>query len=242
VAFARAYVVSVACAHVEVNGRVPLPDLRGICPWPVNTKGVRYMTHDITDLLVPGRNALGMIAGHQPFTTMRWHSPPKILALVAVHFAGERTPTFVLSTGSPGWVGAEPYVTTSSPWDATIDCERAPATLPPLHAVDIACGAGCSAPRPALSTIRQHRSGLHMPVFLADGCAGVLMDVCHPAMAGTRQDTGWSFAGFRPGPEWSAFTASPTGGPGSGSEVSARALAMPLSTVVSRAQTVAPLN
>ena len=35
VAFARAYVAAAGCAHIEVNGKVPLPDLRGICPWPV---------------------------------------------------------------------------------------------------------------------------------------------------------------------------------------------------------------
>lgn len=124
VTFARVYVAAAGCAHVELNGQVPLPNLRGICPWPVNSKGVRYMTHDITALVRPGQNALGMIAGHQPFASMRWHNPPQVLALVAVQFAGERTPTFPLTTSTTGWVGTEPYVTTSTPWAATIDCTR----------------------------------------------------------------------------------------------------------------------
>lgn len=44
VAFARAYVAAAGCAHIEVNGKVPQPDLRGICPWPVSTESVRYVS------------------------------------------------------------------------------------------------------------------------------------------------------------------------------------------------------
>eukprot|EP01052_Picozoa_sp_SAG31_P006640 SAG31_NODE_307_length_17957_cov_5.236645_12_plen_142_part_00 len=45
IAYARAYVAAAGCAHVEVNGKVPQPDLRGICPWPVNTASVRFFPH-----------------------------------------------------------------------------------------------------------------------------------------------------------------------------------------------------
>ena len=67
IAFARAYVAATGCAHLEVNGRVPRPDLRGICPWPTaQLATVRYVTHDITALLSPGANALGMLLGGVP--------------------------------------------------------------------------------------------------------------------------------------------------------------------------------
>ena len=68
--FARAYVAATGCAHLEVNGRVPQPDLRGICPWPTSQlPTVRYVTHDITTLLAAGRggkNALGLLLGEVP--------------------------------------------------------------------------------------------------------------------------------------------------------------------------------
>ena len=35
VEWARAYVAAAGCHHLEINGQVPAPDLRGICPWPV---------------------------------------------------------------------------------------------------------------------------------------------------------------------------------------------------------------
>ena len=117
--FARAYVAAAGCAHIEVNGKIPLPDLRGVCPWPVYSESVRYLTHDVTDLVTPGRNALGMVAGNQ---TGRWTNEPQAIVLVVVKFAGEHTtPTFALSSSSAGWMGTEPYVTVSTAWDATID-------------------------------------------------------------------------------------------------------------------------
>ena len=119
IVYARAYVAALACAHVEVNGQVPLPDLRGICPWPVNSASARYMTHDVTKLLAPGRNALGIIAGNE--TNKRWTHQPQVIVLVVVRFAGENTPTFVLSSSSPGWMARPPYVKVSTAWDATID-------------------------------------------------------------------------------------------------------------------------
>ena len=117
--FARAYVAAAGCAHIEVNGKIPLPDLRGVCPWPVYSESVRYLTHDVTDLVTPGRNAFGMVAGNQ---TGRWTNEPQAIVLVVVKFAGEHTtPTFALSSSSAGWMGTEPYVTVSTAWDATID-------------------------------------------------------------------------------------------------------------------------
>jgi len=60
VVWARAYVAALGCAHVEVNGAVPQPDLMGICPWSVTPNlavdpsaslNVRYVTHNLTGML-----------------------------------------------------------------------------------------------------------------------------------------------------------------------------------------------
>ena len=171
VQWARAYVAAMGCAHIEVNGRVPMPNLRGVCPWPVNSDSARYMTHDITSLLLPGQNALGMIAG---FQEGRWTNPPQAILLVVLKLASKLAPTFALSSGSPGWMGTDPYVTTSTAWDATIDW--------------------------------------------------------------TMREEGWSAPGFMPGPGWIAITAGSTSDPGLA--VSARALAMPLSTELSRVKPI----
>ena len=100
VAFARAYVAAAGCAHIEVNGKVPAPDLRGICPWPVNTASVRYVTHDITPLVSAGKNALGMVAGNVM-------EAPKAIILVAIKFQGETAPTFALSSSTDGWMATD---------------------------------------------------------------------------------------------------------------------------------------
>jgi alpha-L-rhamnosidase len=110
VAFARAYVAAAGCAHIEVNGQVPQPDLRGICPWPVTTASVRYVTHDVTGLIVPGKNALGMVAG----SVMK---APQAVLLVAIKFQGESSPTFALSSSTAGWMATDSYVTTATAWD-----------------------------------------------------------------------------------------------------------------------------
>ena len=118
IVFARVYVAAMGCAHIEVNGRVPMPDLRGICPWPVYSDSARYMTHDVTRLLVTGRNALGVIAGWQ---SGRWRNEPQVILLVVIKLASKRSPIFLLSSSSAGWMGREPYVAPSTAWDATVD-------------------------------------------------------------------------------------------------------------------------
>eukprot|EP01047_Picozoa_sp_COSAG01_P022437 COSAG01_NODE_1331_length_10699_cov_28.574717_1_plen_282_part_00 len=60
VVWARAYVAALGCAHVEVNGAVPQPDLMGMCPWSVTPNleadpsaslNVRYVTHNLSRML-----------------------------------------------------------------------------------------------------------------------------------------------------------------------------------------------
>lgn len=74
--WARLYVASPGCTRPTVNGRVPEPDLRGICPWVVTPpagggnaadlgRNTRYQTHDVTALLSTGSaNALGVLVGN----------------------------------------------------------------------------------------------------------------------------------------------------------------------------------
>ena len=52
---------------------------------------MRYVTHDITDLLTPGKNALGMVEGSVMKT-------PQAILLVAIKYQGETAPTFALSS------------------------------------------------------------------------------------------------------------------------------------------------
>ena len=68
VARARAYIASPGCHVLQVNGAIPTPDYRGICPWVVHSstdtyRNTRYQTHDITQSLSTGDNVLGIIAG-----------------------------------------------------------------------------------------------------------------------------------------------------------------------------------
>lgn len=135
VAFARAYIAAAGCAHIEVNGRVPQPDLRGISPWPVTTASVRYITHDITGLFVPGKNAFGMVAG----SVMK---APQAVLLVAVVFEEDpSSPTFVVFFSTAGWMATAAYVTTATAWESTIDWTKqekgwstaAPTITPPAH-------------------------------------------------------------------------------------------------------------
>jgi alpha-L-rhamnosidase len=102
VLWARAYIAAPGCHALEVNGRVPTPDLRGICPWVVGSQRAktRYQTHDITSLLVKGKNALGVLAGHV------MEADPHMLGIVMVQLEGEDTARFY-STASAGWLQTE---------------------------------------------------------------------------------------------------------------------------------------
>jgi hypothetical protein len=187
--FARVYVAAAGCAHVEVNGAVPLPNMRGICPWPVKgatMHSVRYVTHRIGDdheedgsgsgsgssgngsgsgmpsgVTLAEENAIGVISGNVM-------DSPQLLMLLMIKFVGETQP-FFLSSSSGGWLSTNSYVVSNSAWDTTIDWT------------------------------------LHEP--------------------------GWSTAQFKPDPERWLPAALPV--PANGTRAaSARALAMPLSTVL----------
>ena len=187
VEYARLYVAAAGCAHVEVNGEVPLPDLRGICPWPVQSSGVRYVTHHLTDddpsssvqhgITLGERNVIGVIAGH----VMK---APQFIALLMVKYVGEKAP-FFLSTSSSGWTSAASHVLPQS----------SPAAM------------------------------LHATQYI--GAWDTTIDW-------TKFQPGWSTPAFKPDGRWTP-AAAPIPAVGVDS-VSARALAMPLSTVLGEVQ------
>ena len=72
---ARVYVAAAGCSHVEVNGKVPQPDMRGICPWAVASGSIRYITHDATSLVTAGTNVLGLVAVAVGETVILPHTP-----------------------------------------------------------------------------------------------------------------------------------------------------------------------
>jgi hypothetical protein len=132
VEWARAYVAAAGCHHLEINGQVPAPDLRGICPWPVgladgghaqegvsapaaNQWKVRYQTHDVTSLLQPGMNALGLLAGHVMVGN------PNVMLLLVVQPKGSGSPLTFSTGGTAGWLERESFVVADSAWATTID-------------------------------------------------------------------------------------------------------------------------
>lgn len=125
--FARAYVAATGCAHLEVNGAVPTPDLRGICPWTVRTNATRYVTHDITPLLSSGTNAVGLVAGHvmaggqSRFT----NTPVQLAVLLVIKYEGGAAPTLIMS-GEKDWLSGESYVISDSAWETVIDWTKQP--------------------------------------------------------------------------------------------------------------------
>ena len=182
VEFARVYVAAAGCAHVEVNGHVPLPDLRGICPWPVDTASVRFVTHHLTDddtnssvphhgITLGERNVVGVIAGH----VMK---APQFIALVMVKFVGEAP--FFLSTSSSGWtstarthVVAQPTAGISThatsyvgAWETTIDWTKyQPGWSTPAFKPDSGGGwTPAAAPISATGTNAVSARGLAMPL------------------------------------------------------------------------------
>jgi hypothetical protein len=137
VVWARAYIAAPGCHTLEVNGHLPAMDLRGICPWVVENKeeNTRYMTHNLTNLLVKGKNAVGLLAGHVMLTD---EPIPQILGLVMVQLEGDDKPLF-FSTASAGWLQTTSYVVDDSAWATTINWTKVeagwsmPTFLPGSH-------------------------------------------------------------------------------------------------------------
>lgn len=113
--WARAYVAAAGCHHLEVNGLVPVPDLRGICPWAVDpNKDVRYMTQKITSLRA-GKNTFGLLAGSV------MHNPSVVALFVMEYENGQRD---FFTSASSGWLERDSYVTNGNAWSTTIDWSK----------------------------------------------------------------------------------------------------------------------
>lgn len=101
---ARAYVAAVGCHSLVVNGGTPAPDYRGICPWAVNGKNIRYQTHNISTLLQQGHNGVGLLNGQ----VMAQHQP-SLMAVIVIHLRGSAAPV-IFTTGSHGWKQTGSYI------------------------------------------------------------------------------------------------------------------------------------
>jgi hypothetical protein len=113
VVWARAYIAAVGCHSLEINGQIPAPDLRGICPWPVNSANIRYQTHDISALMTPGNNGVGLLSG-QVMT-----SSPRVMALFMAYMSdGSKV---VAKTGETGWMERPSYVIRGEAWQTDIN-------------------------------------------------------------------------------------------------------------------------
>jgi hypothetical protein len=129
-----------------VNGHVPQPDLRGICPWAAGGGApsavqthVRYQTHDLTALLQSGPNAIGLLSGHVMIvanhtgadvdrTKDNRTATPLVMALfmaeLSVSGSNATEQLFLATTGSEagGWLQrSRSFVTTDSAWATAID-------------------------------------------------------------------------------------------------------------------------
>ena len=165
--WARLYVASPGCARPTVNGRVPEPDLRGICPWVVSPaqlplgnatdlgRNTRYQTHNVTALLSAGSaNALGFLVGNVMSNVNTF------VAVLAVWSAGASEPLFFASGPASGWqVRDESFVRTGNAWTAEIDWRMEEPGWDQAH---FAAGPHW-APAERTAALKHPKRALHMP-------------------------------------------------------------------------------
>jgi|EP01047_Picozoa_sp_COSAG01_P041856 hypothetical protein len=113
---ARAYVVAPGCHALEINGRKAKENLRGICPFMAPGRGqggiprfsprALYQTHNITSLLRPGTNVVGLLSGHV-FT-----STPSLVCLLRVELGnGIVVWSRSATDAAAGWIQGPSYLT-----------------------------------------------------------------------------------------------------------------------------------
>ncbi len=112
------YVASVGYHEVYVNGWRVGEDLFSPATTD-HTKRARYVTYDITRLLKPGRNALGLWLGHSwsifpPYRTPDKPASPIVIAQADLEFAGGRTQRIVTDES---WRWLPSPNTTLGVWD-----------------------------------------------------------------------------------------------------------------------------
>lgn len=109
----RGYIAAAGCHHLEVNGVVPTPDLKGICPWAVDEKTTtRYQTRLISSG-TKGKNVIGIVAGNV------MASDVYVLAVFVFDLGNGEI--VKVSSASQGWMGTRSYVIDATAWDTTID-------------------------------------------------------------------------------------------------------------------------
>ena len=110
---ARAHVAAAGCHSLEINGKRPEPDLRGVCAWTVLQKRVLYQTHDITPLLRTGPNVVGLLSN--VLDARDGLGTPLVRAILRVEMAGDAPPLIFRTAGSngsePGWMQAKSWAT-----------------------------------------------------------------------------------------------------------------------------------
>ena len=114
VEWGRAYIAAAGCHHLEINGGVPAPNLRGVCPWPATpSKHMRFQTRDVTGLVRVGENVLGLLGGNV-------QNAPSVVAVFALTMAdGSRR---FITTADKGWrKRTVSYVTQGTAYSTTID-------------------------------------------------------------------------------------------------------------------------
>jgi hypothetical protein len=117
VAWARAHVAAPGCHHLEINGRVPSLDRMGVCVFREPNMTVLWQTHDITALIHPGPNAIGLLAGHVLQSHPAFsHTPPRLRAVLVIHLDDNTTVT-VGTTDK--WQSRHSYVTRDSLYTGT---------------------------------------------------------------------------------------------------------------------------
>ncbi|TDC92633.1 alpha-L-rhamnosidase [Saccharopolyspora aridisoli] len=132
IASARLYVTAHGLAEAEINGRRVGDDV--LSPgWSTYSQRLRYRTHDVTDLLVEGDNAIGAWLadgwyrgriGFRGGARDRYGTDQSLIAqLELTYFDGGRE---IIATG-PGWVAAPSPILSSSIYDGeTFDARQVP--------------------------------------------------------------------------------------------------------------------
>jgi|EP01046_Picozoa_sp_COSAG06_P010732 hypothetical protein len=114
---ARAYLAAAGCGALEINGARPSPDTRGVCAWTVFEKRAHYQTHDITQLLRQGANAVGILSNQIDSRRKRQLPSPLARAILRIELADGSAPVLLATaaggegSGEGGWSQAESWTT-----------------------------------------------------------------------------------------------------------------------------------
>jgi len=118
VTWARAHVAAPGCHHIEVNGHAPALDRMGVCVFREPSKTVMWQTHDITPLVKPGANAVGLLAGHVLQSHPAFSRATPYLRAILVVRLSDSTSVVVVTTPD-AWQSRRSYVLRDSMYSGT---------------------------------------------------------------------------------------------------------------------------